>query len=151
MSGRTLLRPAEASDLDALVRLEQEAFPGDRLDRRAFRHALRSPTITMLAAANGSRLLGYVQLQRRRGSRIARLTSLAVSREGAGNGLGRRLVEAAERGARDYGCDRMRLEVRADNEVARRLYERFGYSLFTTVPDYYEDGGAALRFEKALG
>lgn len=150
MSG-TVLRPAQAGDLDALVRLEQEAFAGDQLDRRAFRHALRSATITMLTAANGSHLLGYVQVQRRRDSRIARLTSIAVSREAAGKGAGRGLVEAAERDAQGHGCDRMRLEVRADNDVARRLYESLGYRLFKTVPDYYEDGEAALRFEKALG
>jgi ribosomal-protein-alanine N-acetyltransferase len=150
VSGSVALRPAQEHDLDALVRLEQEAFASDQMERRAFRYALRSPTISMLVAANESGLLGYIHVQRRRNSRIAHLTSVAVSRDATGKGLGRRLLEAAERDAQNHGCDRMRLEVRADNKLARGLYEGLGYRLFTTVADYYEDGEEALRFEKAL-
>jgi ribosomal-protein-alanine acetyltransferase len=148
--GGVSLRPAEERDLDGLVRLEQKAFSTDRMERRAFRYALRSPTISMLVAANASGTLGYIHVQRRCNSRIAHLTSIAVSPEASGKGLGRSLVEAAERDAQKHGCNRMRLEVRADNQLARGLYEGLGYRLFTTAADYYEDGEAALRFEKAL-
>ena len=149
MSSPTI-RDAEIRDLDALVRLENEAFAGDQLDRRAFRHAVQSRTIDMLVAEEGNAFLGYVQIQRRAGSGIARLTSVAVASAAVGGGIGKRLVEAAEAVARQQGCNRMRLEVRADNARARTLYERNGYTLFTTVPDYYEDGEAAFRFEKPL-
>lgn len=144
-------RPAESRDLDALERLEQGAFEADQLDRRALRHAILSPTILALVA-EGRRddLDGYALVQVRRGSRIGRLTSVAVAKAAAGRGLGRTLIAAAEDAAREAGCDRMRLEVRADNERAIQLYERGGYRRIATVPDYYEDGTAALRFEKAL-
>ena len=145
-----MIRPAEARDLDNLVRLEDAAFPGDRLDRRAFRHALGSATIDMLVAEEGGAFLGYVQLQRRTGSALARLTSVAVAAEAAGKGVGRELMSAAEDLARAKGCDRIRLEVRADNDRARQLYTRTGYRQFARVDDYYEDGEAALRFEKSL-
>lgn len=145
-----VLRDAAAADLDALVRLEDRVFPGDRLDRRAFRYALGSPTIDMRVAYADGAMLGYVQIQRRRGARVARLTSVAVSPEAHGQGVGRRLVSSAEALARENGCTALRLEVRADNARARGLYERAGYALFASVPDYYEDGEAALRFEKAL-
>lgn len=144
------IRAAEPRDLGGLVALENEAFAGDQLDRRAFRYALQSSTIDMLVAEGGSTMLGYVQIQRRTGSTLARLTSVAVAKAGAGQGIGSKLVAAAEALARKHGCRRMRLEVRADNARARSLYERTGYALFTTVADYYEDGEAALRFEKAL-
>jgi ribosomal-protein-alanine acetyltransferase len=145
-----VIRSAEARDLDDLARLEDAAFPGDRLDRRAFRHALGSATIDMLVAEEGEAFLGYVQLQRRTGSMLARLTSVAVAAEAAGKGVGRELVSAAEDLARKKGCDRIRLEVRADNDRARHLYERAGYRQFACVDEYYEDGEAALRFEKGL-
>ena len=45
----------------------------------------------------------------------------------------------------------MRLEVRADNAAARKLYESTGYARIAVLPDYYEDGAAAWRYEKALG
>jgi ribosomal-protein-alanine N-acetyltransferase len=144
------IRDARDSDLGNLVRLENEAFAGDQLDRRAFRHALRSATIDMLVAEEAGEMLGYVQIQRRTGSDLARLTSVAVAGAAGGRGLGAMLVAAAEALAHRRGCGRMRLEVRADNVRARRLYERTGYALFTTVPEYYEDGEAALRFEKTL-
>lgn len=44
----------------------------------------------------------------------------------------------------------MRLEAREDNFRALNLYERAGYVRFARVADYYEDGAAALRLEKAL-
>ena len=90
-------------------------------------------------------------MQVRRGSDLGWLTSVAVSPEARGKGLGRLLVARAEHATRDAGRARIRLEVRADNEAARVLYERAGYERFGTVPDYYEDGAAALRFEKRLG
>lgn len=145
-----VLRPGGPDDLDALLRLEQAAFSGDQLDRRAFRHALRSPTMTLCVAESGKALLGYVLVERRRNSSIARLTSVAVAPDASGRGLGRQLVGAAEQTSRGLGGKLIRLEVRSDNGRARTLYEGLGYRLFATVDDYYEDGAAALRFEKTL-
>lgn len=144
------IRPAVAADIDGLLRLEEAAFASDRLDRRAFRHAVASPTILALAAPGPDGLAGYVLMQVRRGSRLARLTSVAVAPDRAGQGLGRALLRAAETAAREAGCDRLRLEVRADNEAARRLYERAGYTRFAVVAGYYEDGEAAWRYERRL-
>lgn len=149
--GGTSVRPALLPDIDALVRIEEEAFATDRLDRRAFRHAVLSPTILALVDGSPGSLRGYVLVQVRRGSAIARLTSVAVAPGFAGRGIGRRLVDAAEDAARRAGCGLMRLEMRADNEGARALYEGRGYREFATVPDYYEDGTAAIRLEKPLG
>lgn len=146
------IRPAEPSDLDALLRLENEAFANDRLDRRALRHAIGSRTILALVASGaGGAVTGYALVQLRRGSKIGRLTSVAVAPGSSGRGFGRSLVLAAEAASREAGCDRMRLEVRADNRPARRLYQSAGYEAGRSVPDYYEDGETALRFEKRLG
>ena len=68
----------------------------------------------------------------------------------AGRGLGGHLLAAAERLAHKRGADRLRLEVRADNKAAIRLYARSGYVRFARIDDYYEDGQAALRYEKPL-
>ena len=38
------VRPARLDDLDGLLAIEG-VFPTDRLERRAFRHAVASPTI----------------------------------------------------------------------------------------------------------
>lgn len=145
------MRAAEDRDLDALLRLEEEAFPGDRLGRREMRHGIRSPTVLSFVAERDGALAGYVFVQVRRGSTLGRLTSVAVARAAARRGVGRALVEAAEAAAGRAGCDRMRLEVRADNVRAARLYEAIGYRVLGEIPDYYEDGEAARRYEKTLG
>lgn len=137
-------------DVDALVRLENEVFPTDRLDRRAFRHAVRSPTISTLVATSDGAPLGYAMIHRRRGSGQARLTSIAVSPQASGTGLGKHLLAAAEADARTHGCTHLRLEVRADNAIAQTLYGGAGYRRFDTVEEYYEDGETAWRYAKEL-
>lgn len=51
---------------------------------------------------------------------------IAVLEGRRGEGIGRRLLEAAEDRARKQGCARMSLEVLPENP-AHRLYERFGF------------------------
>lgn len=152
---RVEIRPATLADLDALVALEHAAFASDRAERRAIRHAIRSPSMSLLAAiirdeAGQATLVGSATLERRRGSRSARLSSIAVSPARSGLGLGSLVLDAAEADARAHGCARLRLEVRADNGAGIRLYERRGYLRFAVIPDYYEDGMEAWRYEKSL-
>ncbi|MDN3719684.1 hypothetical protein QW131_12140 [Roseibium salinum] len=58
-------------------------------------------------------------------------------------------MTAAETAA--FEADRivLRLEVRADNEAAIGLYRKSGYRDLGRIDDYYDDGCAALRMEKA--
>lgn len=149
------IREASPDDLDALVALERAAFASDRAERRAIRHAIRSATMSLLVAvvedaAEGPALVGAATLERRRGSRSARLSSIAVSPARSGLGLGGRLLDAAEDEARAHGFARLRLEVRRDNANGIRFYERRGYRRFAVVEDYYEDGMEAWRYEKAV-
>ena len=121
-------RPAEPGDLDSLVALEHAAFASDRLDRRALRHAIRSRSILALVVeAEHGEIAAYALVETRRGSQIGRLSSIAVSPAAAGQGIGRALLHDAEAAAAEAGCRRLRLEVRADNAAAIRLYERCGF------------------------
>ncbi len=148
------IRPAVPADLDALVALEHAAFATDRAERRAIRHAIRSATMSLLAAlareAGEDILVGAATLERRRTSGVARLSSIAVAPSRAGQGLGGLLLDAAEADALSHDRTRLRLEVRADNGAGIRLYERRGYVRYGTKPDYYEDGMEAWCYEKTL-
>ena len=70
--------------------------------------------------------------------------------EPAGPPVLHRVDEPAHAVGQHRGAARLRLEVRADNGAGIRLYERRGYTRFAAIPDYYEDGMEAWRYEKLL-
>jgi ribosomal protein S18 acetylase RimI-like enzyme len=144
------IRPARASDLDALVELENGVFSSDRISARQLRHHLGSPGARILVAMHGRDIVAAAVVFFRAGSGIARLYSIAVAERARGWGVGARLLAAAEASARRLGRTAIRLEVRTDNSAARALYERRGYRYFGLKKNYYEDGQDALRYEKAL-
>ena len=146
------VRRAELSDLDDLVALEEQSFAGDRLSRAQYRRHLDSESAQVLvASANHRRFLGTAVVFFRKGSKVARLYSIATQAEARGKGVGSALIEAAELAARRKRRHALRLEVRTDNHAAIRLYERLGYARIGRYASYYEDGADAWRYEKALG
>ncbi len=145
-----MIRPASIQDLDAIDRLEKLSFPQDRLSRRNLRHLLSKANATTMVEQDADQIRGYALVLYNRGTSLARLYSLVVDPRFQGKGLGYQLLEAAERDAFANDCVAMRLEVRPDNLLAIKLYEKSGYRKFETVQDYYEDHAEALRFEKHL-
>jgi len=148
------IRPARLSDIDTLVALEVSGFEFDRISRRSFRHWLGQKsgqrTSLICVAESDGRIVGYGMLLFRKGTAMARLYSMAVAPEARGHGAGRALLEALEDEAFERDRLILRLEVSEKNEKAIGLYERAGYRRFGRWPDYYDDGSAALRFEKWL-
>lgn len=146
-----LLRAATVADLPALLRLEAEAFSGDRLSRRSLRRLLRAPTAATIVSVADGRVVGYALVLFRRDAKVARLYSLARDRAWQGRGIGGALLDAAEARARARGVAELRLEVRVDNPPARALYARHGYVATGLQPAYYHDGVDAVRMRKRLG
>ncbi|MDX1588023.1 MAG: GNAT family N-acetyltransferase/peptidase C39 family protein [Oleiphilaceae bacterium] len=145
------LRPATLDDLPGLIRLEEATFSSDRISRRSFQRFLRHDLHLMSVFTDEQeQLLGYGLVLRHRGTSLARLYSLATDARARGQGIGRQLLEQLEGLAREEGCRFIRLEVRADNQVAIRLYESGGYQRLGRLKGYYEDGGDALQMEKGL-
>ncbi len=145
-----VVRPAEDSELDAIFNLECASFAADRLSRRALRRFLHAAHRPLLVARSCGRVIGYVLISLTPRSRSARVYSLAVAPAHGRRGVGRELLQAAERYARAHGRIALRLEARYDNAPAIALYEKLGYRNFGRYPGYYADGAEALRFEKGL-
>jgi ribosomal-protein-alanine N-acetyltransferase len=142
------IRTARASDIGALVAIENAAFETDRLSRRSFQRLLGSRSAEVLVACADGKVAGYCLLLFRRGGSAARLYSIAT--DDSGQGVGRALLAEAEQTAARRGCRSIRLEVRVDNRRAKSLYERNGYEKVGEVSDYYADGMTAFRYEKPL-
>jgi ribosomal protein S18 acetylase RimI-like enzyme len=133
------------------MRLEQLCFSTDRLSRRSFQRWLRHPGCVFLVAGDGEDgLSAYVLVILRRGTRLARLYSLAVDPVMTGRGLASQLLTRAEKDARDFGALYMRLEVASANTPAIALYRKAGYVPFGLYRDYYDDHDDALRMEKCI-
>jgi ribosomal protein S18 acetylase RimI-like enzyme len=144
------LRLGNAADIGGLVDLENRVFASDQLARRSFRRFIVSRMAVLLVAEQDDRLAGYALVLFRSNTRIARLYSLAVAPDAAGQGVGPLLLAAAEEAARARNSTRLRLEVREGNARAISRYRKSGYGLFGRHLDYYDDHGTALRFEKRL-
>ena len=81
---------------------------------------------------------------------LAELAVIAVSEPRRGEGLGRRLLCAAEETARECGAVEMRLHTAASNAVARAFFAAAGYRLATGT-SRYPSGAKALEMARSLG
>ncbi len=144
------IRLAVHADLSALIELENATFSSDRLSPRQWRRHLENANAEIWVVEADGQVGAAALLFYRKGSRLARLYSLAVAAGLRARGVGALLLDACERAASLRGCDRLRLEVRRDNAAAERLYQRRGYRLFAQRSGYYEDGEAASCYEKVL-
>jgi len=71
--------------------------------------------------------------------RRAEVEGLVVEDEYRGTGVGKRLLERAERWGRDHDCPSLRLLTNVVRERAHRFYEREGYELLKTEHLYQKN------------
>ena len=140
-----LIRLATAADREFLIgiadRLADFAHPVWRTreeiadgDRRALIEALDHPAadrdlfVAELDGARAGCLLMWTLEDYFAHLRHSHVSVLAVTRDAEGLGVGRALMDRAERWARERGHHRITLSVFEGNERARGLYERAGFS-----------------------
>ena len=100
-------------------------------------------------ATDPNRIVGYAGLDV--GGEVADLMTIAVAPAAQGSGLGRHLLSLVESLARDGGASYLMLEVRDDNEPAKKLYERAGFETLNVRRRYYQPGDVdALVMRKIL-
>src|SRR6056297_1633657 len=80
-------RPATGADLDQLLQIEKRAYETDRLSRRSFRRWIGSDHASLIVAEASVGLAGYALVLLHRGTRLARLYSIAVDASHRGRGL----------------------------------------------------------------
>lgn len=145
-----MLRKAHSGDIQKLIDLENISFTTDRLNRRNFRYLLNRANALTLVYTEKDSIIAYVMLLFHRGTSLGRLYSIAVHPDAHGRGLGKMLIESAESAALERDNVALRLEVNEDNSIARSLYEGLSYRKIGRINNYYENGTAAIRYEKFL-
>ncbi|MEX2245782.1 MAG: ribosomal protein S18-alanine N-acetyltransferase [Dehalococcoidia bacterium] len=159
---RTRIRPLSAEDIAQVMDIEAQSFPSmwpqtaykrelqNKLARYLVLTELRDPPPSVPAgivgvlrrAVGGDRhagefLLGFVGMWVMAGE--AHIVTIAVRDEYRRMGIGERLVIACLELAMDEGQEAVSLEVRKSNEVAQRLYAKYGFDRVGLRVRYYTD------------
>jgi len=152
--GGPRIRAAERADLLEIHRIEQSVFPQpwpfsaleSYLGETGFLVAETDIDEDVPAVA------GYVIADTvpNHGTPLGHIKDLAVRsdhrREGVATALLRRALGVLE----SAGSESAKLEVREDNQGARRLYRQFGFEHRKTIPNYYSNGENALVMVRLL-
>jgi ribosomal-protein-alanine acetyltransferase len=141
---------ATAQHLNALVALENRCFQSDRIHRRSFKRWLADEDAIFLVVTADEQLAGYGLVLCNRGTKLARLYSIAVSPDFQKRGIAQQLLQALETKAKQQQRLFMRLEVARANTAAYQLYLKLGYRVFGEYADYYQDHDDAIRMQKTI-
>jgi [ribosomal protein S18]-alanine N-acetyltransferase len=136
------LRAMTADDLPDVMALEHVLFPDDAWSEQAYREELADLTGTrhyVVVEDDQGRFAGWAGLAAVGGQ--ADVLTIGVRPELQGQGLGARMLTALLDEAAARGCPEVFLDVRADNDRARRLYERFGFTQVGVRKRYYQPSG----------
>ncbi|WP_024605989.1 MULTISPECIES: GNAT family N-acetyltransferase/peptidase C39 family protein [unclassified Pseudoalteromonas] len=145
-----VIRKALSSDLNALIDVENACFNNDKLSPRSLKRWLSAKHGILLVAQNGEQVCGYGLVWCHKGTRLARLYSLAVKPTMQGKGVAKALLTSLEKETYERGRIYLRLEVAVNNEGAIGLYKSLGYRVFGQYSDYYDDHSDALRMQKNI-
>jgi ribosomal-protein-alanine N-acetyltransferase len=160
------LRPMRAADLDVLMRYEQQMFGPEAWSRQGYLDELADTKLRYYIVAEesvaeesvaegiaaggilaGNTVAGHDTPSRLLGTGglltigdTAEILTVGVLPPARRRGVGRLLVRALVAEARRRGAAEVLLEVREDNEAARRLYAGEGFAVLGLRRGYYEQG-----------
>jgi [ribosomal protein S18]-alanine N-acetyltransferase len=130
-----VLRDMVVDDLPRVNAIERESYSVPWSDA-TFRGLLRRRDAELIVAESYGVVIAYAIFWCVIDQ--SELGNVAVTAGWRGQGIGERLVAEVLRRAERRGVREMYLEVRPSNEVARRLYERFGFSQVGRRRNYYQ-------------
>jgi RimJ/RimL family protein N-acetyltransferase len=163
------LRPPTEQDFSALSTLRRDlelqhlllAYPSDTSPTDAEvaawikRRSSEKGGCMLVVADRGDRLVGFVQITDVHFAGRHGKLGMAIRPERRGQGYGRKALDLLLlHAASELALLKLLLEVRADNEVAIRLYERTGFRRVGAFHRHYDDGTKrhdVLLMERFLG
>jgi ribosomal-protein-alanine N-acetyltransferase len=128
------------ADLDSVMPFEQQMFGPEAWSRQSYLDELADTELRwyIVAETADHDLLGTAGLLTI--GDTAQILTVGVLPAARRNGVGRLLVRALVAEARRRGATEVLLEVREDNDAARRLYEAEGFTVLGKRRGYYEQG-----------
>jgi [ribosomal protein S18]-alanine N-acetyltransferase len=144
------IRHFQASDLPSLIQIDQSCFPpGISYSREELAgYISHLSSMTWVAEAGGA-AVGFV-VASRQPARVGHIITLDVVKAWRRHGVGKALMESAEKWARQAKLELMYLETAESNLDAIIFYEEQGYQRVQKVERYYSRNLAAWVMVKHL-
>lgn len=142
-----MIDAATLADVDAIYRLEKEAFPSP-WRREFFESELRSSGRLNLVARSGKNIVGYVFAMWFYDE--MHINKIAVGEGERRRGIALALMKECSDFAMHNGIKTISLEVRETNDGAQAFYRHLGFSSLYVRPRYYPDGEAAVVMMRDL-
>jgi ribosomal-protein-alanine N-acetyltransferase len=146
---------ATAEHIQAIFKIEQRCFPGaTSYSKQQLRHLALHANSTCLVESQGGVIRAFVIVTYRRGSLTGHIETIDVDPIFQNQGIGLKLLRAAETDMRHRGMRWSQLELSEGNKTALELYRKAGYKFKEKIEGYYkyEHNGSrnAIRMIKAL-
>lgn len=130
-------RPMTLDDVERVSELEQLAFPTPWPAEAFFNELTINKHARYIVAEADGEVVAYCGMWMLLDE--AHITNVAVHPRYRGKGIGERLLRQMMSRALAEGGKKMTLEVRPSNRIARRLYEKLGFSERGIRKKYYSD------------
>jgi len=142
-----LIRRFTPTDYEKVIEIEKEAF--NEFNPLLFMMAYDSSSDGFLIAENNGCIIGFI-VGIVSASDEVRILSLAVSPTYQNRGIATALLKKFIEIYRAKGILSIKLEVRASNLRAQKLYMSLGFNTVKIIPSYYTDGENGFQMVKLL-
>lgn len=142
-----ILIPTVSEDQNGILSLAKTRLKHSPLNKECFHSYLENKDILFYSYKKEERVVGYLIL--RLEGEEAELDEIVIAEEIQGEGEGSLLLQEGSRLLKERGIKTLFLEVRSQNERAKRLYERQGFVYYRKRKNYYPDDDA-LCYKKEL-
>ena len=135
------IRVAAESDLDEIMRIENESFQSDAWSVQNMHDEIVGAEkfyVVAYSTEDEKTLIGYAGLAKSVATSQGDIQTIAVSNEHRSKGLGRELMNRLIAECRRVRISEVFLEVRADNPIAQELYVKLGFEQIDLRKRYYQ-------------
>lgn len=152
---KRLIRRARTDDIEVIYQIEKNSFPGlTAYSKRQLAYLILKANTSTLVETENSAMHGFIIITYRKGSQIGNIETIDVDPSFQKQGVGLRLLAAAENDMKERGRKLSQLEVSEGNQAAIKLYQKAGYTIKHKIAGYYqlEHHGScnAIRMIKTL-
>jgi [ribosomal protein S18]-alanine N-acetyltransferase len=137
LKSRVLVGPMREDDIPQVQAIEKEIFPTPWPRNAYYRELNHNRSAYYIVLRRDDQIVGYAGLWKM--SDEAHITTVGVRAGEQGKGYGHALMAALIQRAYQLGSRWLTLEVRPSNDVAVRLYEKFGFKVIGRRRGYYTD------------